>query len=421
MPSLPSRRRALQSLVAGSAAAGLSAIATPARAEQPIPDGKARKKLRDNQVYFVRADGEDTNAGLSDDQRDAFRNIQAAIDAAREVDTSGFDVFINVSGPQTKPVRLPAALVGGGSVIITGDVTQPDNCPITVADDHAFTASDGARMTVRGFKVGTTGQIGHGLHADHGAQIIHERNIFSSVVNSHIDTGLDGEIVAVGDYEIAGGGQSHWHTGMPSRISNIPIVITISGVPHFSAYFAGSAFGSIYFAGVTFKGAATGPKFFVHKNGVIDGAGAAIDALPGDSEGLRITGGEYVGPRVSPVFTAAVNYGGLQFVALQLMEEFRETGSVDVTRWDAQAEDGRHTIARMFRGMIDSGFDPRDPAKYVAWLKAEATLPGMPTKPEWYERHLLSGDLFDRLWFATELLALQFANLHDRIAALEAR
>jgi len=80
-----------------------------------------------------------------------------------------------------------------------------------------------------------------------------------------------------------------------------------------------------------------------------------------------------------------------------------------------------HAAARVFKAMIDDGFDPRDPAAYIRKMRADEALPGMPTKKDWQHNALSSGEMMSRLWLATELLALAFATLAERVAALEAR
>lgn len=92
---------------------------------------------------------------------------------------------------------------------------------------------------------------------------------------------------------------------MPSSIDTIGITITLTGAPNFSAYFAGSASGYIRFFNVTFSGTATGLKFYVHKNGVIDAMGAADNALPGSMPGVRYTGGKYAGAQEDVFLTTA--------------------------------------------------------------------------------------------------------------------
>jgi hypothetical protein len=79
----------------------------------------------------------------------------------------------------------------------------------------------------------------------------------------------------------------------------------------------------------------------------------------------------------------------------------------------------RHELAHLFKAMVNEGFDPRDPAQYITKLKNDGALPGMPTRNEWRHNSLSSGEMFNRLWLATEMLAIVVMNLHERLTSLE--
>ncbi|MEJ8573112.1 DUF2793 domain-containing protein [Microbaculum marinum] len=79
----------------------------------------------------------------------------------------------------------------------------------------------------------------------------------------------------------------------------------------------------------------------------------------------------------------------------------------------------RHEVAHLFARMLDDGFDPRDPAQYVARLRADRALPGMPRRDEWTHNGLSVGELTSRKWLALELLALVVCNHEERLTALE--
>ena len=85
-----------------------------------------------------------------------------------------------------------------------------------------------------------------------------------------------------------------------------------------------------------------------------------------------------------------------------------------------------HRTARVFKAMIDSGFDPRDPAKYFAKMRQDEALPGMPTQADWNHNGLSVGGLASRQWLAMEMLAIvcnvMWGRLQEhsrRLAALE--
>lgn len=85
-----------------------------------------------------------------------------------------------------------------------------------------------------------------------------------------------------------------------------------------------------------------------------------------------------------------------------------------------------HGTARVFKAMVESGFDPRDPEQYFAKMQADEALPGMPTKTDWKHNDLCTGDMLGRLWLAAEMQAIvanvMWLKLKDheaRLAALE--
>jgi len=85
-----------------------------------------------------------------------------------------------------------------------------------------------------------------------------------------------------------------------------------------------------------------------------------------------------------------------------------------------------HRTARLFKAMIESGFDPRDPEAYFAKMHADEALPGMPSKANWEHNSLSAGEMMGRLWLAAEMQAIvanvMWGKLKDhetRMSALE--
>jgi hypothetical protein len=86
-----------------------------------------------------------------------------------------------------------------------------------------------------------------------------------------------------------------------------------------------------------------------------------------------------------------------------------------------------HHTARVFKAMLDGGFDPRDPEAYFAKMQSDEALPGMPTQADWVHNALSVGENFSRKWLAMEMLAIVCNAMwiklleHDaRLDALEA-
>lgn len=112
----------------------------------------------------------------------------------------------------------------------------------------------------------------------------------------------------------------------------------------------------------------------------------------------------------TPVYDA--NGNGLDAIFHPLMEEV-------VT--PEQVIPRRHELAHRFKAMVDDGFDPRDPVQYIMKLKADEALPGMLTKAEWQHGEHSTGELFGRLWLATEMLALVVISLHEQVETMKKR
>lgn len=128
---------------------------------------------------------------------------------------------------------------------------------------------------------------------------------------------------------------------------------------------------------------------------------------------------------------------------MAVQPEFLEKGEIDTAKWDALvpdrvipeqlSEDGKtviapervekrtHDNARLLASMVKGGFDPRDPRAYIAKLKSDAALPGMPTASEWAKNGPPStGSLLSRMWLALEMMALVVIAHQERIEHLEA-
>lgn len=101
---------------------------------------------------------------------------------------------------------------------------------------------------------------------------------------------------------------------------------------------------------------------------------------------------------------------GVDAIEKQIFEEVRIPGGV-VKR--------QHRTARIFKAMIDAGFDPRDPEQYFARMRLDEALPGMPTQADWMPQSL--GDLACRKWLAMEMLAIVCNVMWARLKDHEAR
>ncbi len=240
--------------------------------------------------YYVRHDGSDTNTGLANTSAGAFLTLQKAVDVAYSLDSAGYGVTINPNaGPFNAGVTINGPLPGGGTLTIAGSTTV-----ISTTNNSCIIATNGATPTVSGVDLRTT-TGGNCLWARSASKITVGANvIFGACAGVHVqsDTACSVEFGAA--YTINGGASIHMSSGQ-GRIQAIGLTITLTGTPAFSTLFAYAEYGGalIVFSN-TYSGSATGTRYFVAKNGVIDTNGGGATYLPGDALGSDATGGRYI-------------------------------------------------------------------------------------------------------------------------------
>jgi hypothetical protein len=256
--------------------------------------GAGRDLLTANRTYYVRADGDDGNTGLVDSAGGAFLTIQKAIDVAATLDLGGFVVTIDVgNGTYTDPVTLKS-LVGGDAIII-GDETTPSNVLIDITGSSCFSA-DGVMSPwdLRGMKLQSTVSQSAGINALSGS-VVRFQNIDFGAQGSY-DILIIGVAVvrATGNYTISAGKSYHcaiFQNGVFRAQFN---TVTLSGTPAWGNSFLLVDSSSVAVVnGVTYSGAATGKRYDITLNGVIQTGGGGASYLPGDVAGTEATGGQY--------------------------------------------------------------------------------------------------------------------------------
>jgi hypothetical protein len=256
-------------------------------------DGAPRQALTANRTYFVRKDGADTTTGLIDAAGGAFLTIQKALDVVfGELDLSIYTATIQVrAGTYAENLFVGAPRHGRGAMILQGDTTTPANVVIAGTSD-CLVAAGYATIDVRGFRL-NPGVGRHALYANGPSQIAFRNIEFGATTGSHL-LATNGQIVAQGPYSIVGNVQRHLYATRAGVIAAAGVTVTLSGTPAFGAAFAWCDQGGLIIAnGNTFSGAATGRRYDVSRNGVVDTAGAATTYLPGDVAGTTATGGVY--------------------------------------------------------------------------------------------------------------------------------
>lgn len=248
-----------------------------------------RERLTGSRTYYVRTDGNDSNAGLANNAGGAFRTVQKAIDviAALDINTQSVTISVASSDATTGVVSVTGPWIGTGTVTMTGDTTTPSNTPLSVTGNNTVTVTGGGRLSIGGFKCSTT-TSGSGLFASRGGVI----NVTGKMEYACATAGLRCDEFGtinhnLADFIVSGGGQFQWYVSKLGLIDVRNRTVTITGTPAFSAAWAYCRGGGyILCGGNTFSGSATGPRYDAAELGIINSQGSGGSYLPGNSAGL---------------------------------------------------------------------------------------------------------------------------------------
>lgn len=260
-----------------------------------ITPGTIRELLTADRTYFVRTDGSDANNGLTNNAAGAFLTIQKAVDTAAALDCSIFNLTIQCNdGTRTLPVAL-RTMLGSGVFTLLGNIATPANCVISTTSADAISAINiYTTWVINGFKV-QTATSGYGLRSQGFGSAIQYSNIdFGACATAHIlcltafigqfsasctisgPAPIFAQILRLGSYSMFGG------------------TLVITGTPAFSSSFVQcDSLSLAIFAAATFTGSATGSRYAVSQNAVIQTSTGSITFLPGSAVGTVATGGQY--------------------------------------------------------------------------------------------------------------------------------
>ncbi len=257
----------------------------------------AREVLTANRTYYVRTDGNDSNNGLSNTSGGAFLTNQKAIDTVAGLDLSIYNVTIQVgAGTYTGGVIVNGPWIGAGTVTLVGDVTTPSNVVISTTSADAIKLQNGASLSIGGFKLQTT-TSGCGILSTSGATAsVVGKMEYGVCVTAHLRADGSGtNIIVTSAYAISGGSNAHYSAQMSANITASGVgTITVSGTPNFNYGFVYGEFCYVRAFGNTYSGSATGLRYNINANGVIQTAGAGESYFPGNATGTKSSGGQYI-------------------------------------------------------------------------------------------------------------------------------
>jgi hypothetical protein len=258
-----------------------------------FPSGGARELLTANRTYYVRTDGNDSNNGLSNTSGGAFLTIQKAWNVVLTLDLAGFTVTIQLAdGAYTAGLSISAPALGG-TVILNGNSSTPTNVVISTANCVALN-EPGTAITLQNLRLTSTNAgisvLSPGALVTLGPGL----SFAGTAAQAHMDI-RQGKILAVGNnFTIAGGGNCWVLAQQYGVFESANLNITFSGTPAWTG--AGIAIGGgiVSLWNTTMSGAATGKRYDVNSNGVLNsfGAGTSSTFFPGNSNGIVSSGGQ---------------------------------------------------------------------------------------------------------------------------------
>lgn len=219
---------------------------------------------------------------------------QHAIDViSKGYDTRGFNVTIQFAdGTYNGNMTINQALTGQQTpenFKFIGNVATPGNVKcggIAQVQNNAMCNWSGFQMQgAYGFGVTSGGQL------DIGAGMV-----YGPITNYSIDAAGGGIINIGSNFSVTGGSQGLFVALGRSTISIAAgITITLTGTPAFATT-ALALDGSLISmpASTVFTGAATGQRFNVASNSVIDTGTGNASFLPGNASGIQASGGQYL-------------------------------------------------------------------------------------------------------------------------------
>jgi hypothetical protein len=255
-----------------------------------FPSGGAREPLAANRTYYVRADGSDSNDGLSNASGGAFLTIQKAVDAVAGLDTAGFNVIIQIAdGTYAGAVTLKnvVGFSAAGNLVIQGNNTTPANVLVNVSSAYAFLA-DGISTIwdIKDLKLQNSS--GYGMSARSGARVRFRNINFGACAGAaHIQaSGPGSTVTALSNYAVSGGGTAHFEVTYGAQFVSPTFTVTITNTPSFSlAWVFLSVLGSAHVHGMTFSGSATGARYSINNGSVLFTNGAGTSYMPGSASG----------------------------------------------------------------------------------------------------------------------------------------
>lgn len=266
--------------------------------------------LTEDTTYYIRTDGDDSNAGLTNDSAGAFASLTGALTyIANNVDACGHYVTLQIAdGTYIEPddYILPM-FTGIAALSILGN--PANNRAVKITSSTAgimFTwFSMVSTIYVSDIEFSNTNPVAAGVFAlNAGSQLVLNNIYWGTMGGGYcvwIASCANCELTGI--HTVATGPDGdYWGLASDNAFLSLEpgTAMTVSGTPNFAAAFIWVNRGAVFaIEGATLSGAATGTRWVLGSGGIIDtglgGVTGSKDQIPGNSAGINIDGtGIYV-------------------------------------------------------------------------------------------------------------------------------
>lgn len=208
-------------------------------------------------------------------------------------DTAGHAVTLSFVANDSTCVSIGTGWTGGGQVTIQGPGGSPPSIGLTCSEIAiGINAPLPAALFIQGFKI-SGGTIG--VFSQAPGFIVANNINYGAESLYHIQlSGPGAKYLCNGNYTISGNSGYHWYTSSTGALIQCSaITLTLSGTPVFNIFAVAIDGGAIQPTLNTYSGSATGARFAVGSQGLIDTGTGNVNLLPGNSAGVVGAGGYY--------------------------------------------------------------------------------------------------------------------------------
>ena len=268
-----------------------------------ISSPSVREKLTAARTYYVRGDGNDANTGLVDNAGGAFLTIQKGVTTTLALDTNGYAVTIQVlDGTYNEAVTCPGPKTGSGNITIQGNVADTDGVIIDGGTGGAAvqnTMGAGPTLNLKYVKLQATGGSGsrYGVNTTLWSYTNLDQVHFGVCTNAHISCQVFSRTVIQGNnYTISGAANNHIYILNFGVVEHNGGTVTISGTPAFASAFVNVSGGGYvpFWATPTWSGSATGKRYELSQNAIVNTSGQLTTWLPGNAVGTTASQAQYL-------------------------------------------------------------------------------------------------------------------------------